>query len=141
MPETSGGHFRSASGPAIESAGSLRTRAGFTLLEVMVALAIMVTVIVTVLGAVNYHLGIIAAERDSTEMTILGRYRIAELEEERKQGALPEKSEGTFAPGHPDLKWTAEMVDTQIPSLKKLVLRVQRTGDRQEVALERYILK
>ena len=33
---------------------------GFTLLEVMVSLAIMATVIMTVLGSVNYHLSIIA---------------------------------------------------------------------------------
>ena len=39
---------------------------GFTLLEVMVSLAIMAGVILTLLGSVNYHIGIIANERDST---------------------------------------------------------------------------
>lgn len=141
MPENSGETSRSVFAPAFEPVGAIRARAGFTLLEVMVALAIMATVIMTVIGSVNYHLGIIAAERDSSEMTILGRYRIAEMEEERKQGALPDKSEGSFAPGHPDLTWTAELVDTQIPAMRKLVLRVRRSGDKQEVALERYILK
>lgn len=135
------GKFLGSSIPALPSAASLRGRSGFTLLEVMVALAIMATVIVTVLGSVNYHLGIIAAERDSTEMTILGRFRISELEEARKQEELKEKSEGTFAPGHPELKWTAELVSTQLPALQKLVVRVQRSGDKREVTLVRYILK
>jgi general secretion pathway protein I len=135
------GKFRGASSPALAAAISIRNRRGFTLLEVMVALAIMATVIITVLGSVNYHLSIIASERDSSEMTILGRYRITELEAESKQGGLKEKSQGTFAPGHPDLNWTAELVSTQLPALQKLVVRVQRSGDKQEVALVRYILK
>lgn len=140
MPISSG-NFRSASCPTLASSTSISKRGGFTLLEVMVALAIMATVVLTLLGSINYHLGVIAAERDSSELTILARYRITELEEARKQGSLPEKSEGTFAPGHPELKWTAELVSTQLPALQKLVVRVQRTGDTREVALERYILK
>lgn len=137
----SGVKFGGAYCPALASATSIRLRDGFTLLEVMVALAIMATVIITVLGSVNYHLGIIAAERDSSELTILARYRITELEAESKQGGLKEKSQGTFAPGHPELNWTAELVSTQLPTLQKLVVRVQRSGDKQEVALVRYILK
>lgn len=114
---------------------------GFTLLEVLVALAIMAGVILTVLGSVNYHLGIIAAERDSTELTILGRYRLAEMEREALQTPLSEKNQGTFAPLHPELTWQTEQFTTQLPMLKKLVLKVQRTGDKREVTLVRYILK
>jgi len=111
---------------------------GFTLLEVMVALAIMAGVILTVLGAVNYHLGIIANERDSTALTLLARARIAELEQ---QGQLEKKSEGSFAPLHPELRWQAELVPTDLPMLQKLVVRVRREGDKREVALERYLTK
>jgi general secretion pathway protein I len=116
---------------------SLDMRKGFTLLEVMVALAIMAGVILTLLGAVNYHLGVIANERHSTELTLLARYRLAELE----SSALPDKSEGTFAPSRPDIKWKAELVTTELPALKKLIIRVQRSGDKEEVTLVRYILK
>ena len=68
---------------------------GFTLLEVVVALAIMAGVILTVLGSLNYHLDSIAAERDTTTLTLLARNRLVELEQ---QGGLQKKSEGTFAP-------------------------------------------
>ncbi len=112
-------------------------RKGFTLLEVMVALAIMATVIVTLLGAVNYHLGIIAGERSSTELTILARSRLTEL----LQGTLQEKSQGTFAPTRPEIKWKSELTETQLTGLKKLIVRVQRTGEKEEVTLVRYILK
>jgi len=110
---------------------------GFTLLEVMVALAIMAGVIMTVLQSVNYHLGILSAERDSTELTLLARGRLVELEQ---QGSLPQKSEGTLAPLHPDVTWHAELFPTKYPSLQKLVVKVQRTGDKREVALDRYIV-
>ena len=111
---------------------------GFTLLEVMVALAIMAGVILTVLGSVNYHLDSIAAERDNTALTLLARTRLVELEQ---QGGLQQKSEGTFAPLHPDVTWRAELFPTKVPALQKLVVTVQRSGDKREVALVRYVLK
>ena len=111
---------------------------GFTLLEVMVALAIMASVIMTVLGAVNYQLGIIANERDSTAFTLLARAKLSELE---LLGMTTEKSDGTLAPSHPELTWQAEKMPTELPLLQKLVVRVRRDTDKQEVALERYILK
>ena len=116
----------------------LRSYNGFTLLEVMVALAIMASVILTLLASVNYHLGIISAERDTAAMTIIGRSRIAELVQ---QGSIPPKGEGNFAPNNPGMIWRSELLPTQLPELQKLVLRVRRTGDKQEVTLVRYVLK
>jgi general secretion pathway protein I len=111
---------------------------GFTLLEVVVALAIMAAVILTVLGSLNYHLDSISAERDNTTLTLLARNRLVELEQ---QTGLPQKSEGTFAPAHADVIWRAELFPAKVPALQKLVVTVQRKGDKREVALERYILK
>jgi general secretion pathway protein I len=111
---------------------------GFTLLEVVVALAIMAGVILTVLGSLNYHLDSISAERDNTTLTILARNRLVELEQ---QGGLQQKSEGTFAPAHADITWRAELFPAKVPALQKLVVTVQRRGDKREVALVRYVLK
>jgi general secretion pathway protein I len=108
---------------------------GFTLLEVMVSLAIMAGVILTLLGSVNYHIGIIANERDSTTMTLLARNRMAELEQ------APVKGEGTCAPSHPELSWTADLLPTELPGLQKLVVKVRRGSDGREVALVRYFQK
>jgi general secretion pathway protein I len=108
---------------------------GFTLLEVMVSLAIMAVVILTVLGSVNYHVGIIANERDSTALTLFARYRMAELEQ------APAKGEGTFAPFYPELNWKADLLPADLPGLQKLVVRVMRGSDGREVALVRYLPK
>jgi general secretion pathway protein I len=99
----------------------------------MVSLAIMAGVILTLLGSVNYHIGIIANERDSTTMTLLARNRMAELEQ------APVKGEGTLAPSHPELSWKAELLPTELPGLQKLVVTVRRGSDGREVALVRYL--
>ena len=108
---------------------------GFTLLEVMVALAIMAGVILTLLGSVNYHIGIIANERDSTTLALLARYRMTELEQ------APAKGEGTFAPSHPELSWKADLLPADIPGLQKLIVKVRRGSDGREVAIVRYLPK
>lgn len=108
---------------------------GFTLLEVMVSLAIMAGVILTVLGSVNYHIGIIAAERDSTTLILLARNRMAELEQ------APTKGEGTFAPSHPEVSWKVDLLPAELPGLQKLVVRVKRGVAGREVALVRYLQK
>ncbi len=108
---------------------------GFTLLEVMVSLAIMAGVILTLLGSVNYHIGIIANERDSTTLALLARYRMTELEQ------APAKGEGTFAPSHPELSWKADLLPADIPGLQKLIVKVRRGSDGREVALVRYLPK
>ncbi len=113
----------------------MRRASGFTLLEVMVALAIMAGVILTVLSSVNYHLEIIANERDSTTLTLLARNRITELEQ------APAKGEGTFAPSHPELTWKADLQPTELPALQKLVVKVRRGSDGREVTLVRYLAK
>ena len=58
-----------------------------------------------------------------------------------QQGGLPQKSEGTLAPAHADITWRAELFPTKLPALQKLVVTVQRKGDKREVALVRYVLK
>ena len=108
---------------------------GFTLLEVMVSLAIMAGVILTLLGSVNYHIGIIANERDSTTMTLLARHRLAELEQ------APAKGEGTCAPSHPELNWKADLLPADLPGLQKLIVKVRRGSDGREVTLVRYLPK
>lgn len=107
------------------------------MLEVMVALAIMAGVILTILGAVNYHITVTARERDNTALTLLARTRMAEME----LSPPISKGEGTFAPSHPDLRWKAELQPAKFPGLQKLIVRVRHTSDAREVALVRYIPK
>lgn len=109
--------------------------AGFTLLEVMVALAIMAGVLLTVIGSVNYHISTISDERDRTMLTLLARYRMEEL------GQISAKGEGTFAPLHPEVIWKTDLLPAELPGLQKLVVRVRRGSNGGEVALVKYLPK
>ena len=110
---------------------------GFTLLEVMISLAILAGVVMTVIGAVNYHLTVIAHERDDTMLTLLARQKIDELSA-NSSGQLA--GEGRFTPSHPELAWKSEVLPTELPTLKKLVLKVQRSTDQRGVTLVRYLV-
>ena len=46
---------------------------GFTLLEVMIALAVLAGVVVTVLSTLNYHLGVASRSSDLVTASILGK--------------------------------------------------------------------
>ncbi len=53
---------------------------GFTLLEVMVALAIMSGVVLTVISSVNFHLSLVARDREETIALLLARSKLEELQ-------------------------------------------------------------
>jgi general secretion pathway protein I len=66
---------------------------GFTLLEVMVALAIMAGVVLTVISSVNYHLSLTARNNEETVALLLARAKLEELELLGKQQMAEGKSE------------------------------------------------
>lgn len=109
---------------------------GFTLLEVMIALAILAGVVVTVIGAVNHHLGLAARDKEETTAVLLARGKLAE------QGfAGQETKEGTFAPAWPDYRWRREILPTELPGLSRLVLTVSWQEARRSLALVQYVPK
>lgn len=92
---------------------------GFTLLEVMVALAIMAGVLLTVISAVNYHLSVVAGDRDETTAVLLARQKLGEMELSGKV-----EKEGTFAPDHPTIRWETATTPTDLPGVNRLTLTV-----------------
>lgn len=109
---------------------------GFTLLEVMIALAIMAGVVFTVIGAVNYHLAIVERDRQETVAVLLARQKLAELEEEKN---IPEKNQGTFAPARPEFSWEMTTAATELAALRRMTLTVSWDNRKRSVALVRYL--
>lgn len=75
---------------------------GFTLLEVMIALAILSGVIITALISYNYHLSLAARNRDTIVATLLGRERMEEIE---LFGPPAIKMAGDFGERFPRFAW------------------------------------
>ena len=113
-----------------------RREGGFTLLEVMIALAIMAGVVFTVIGAVNHHLAIVERDRQETVAVLLARQKLAELEEEKE---ISEKEEGTFAPANPDYAWEMTAAPTELATLRRMTLTVSWENKKRSVALVRYL--
>lgn len=113
---------------------------GFTLLEVMVALAIMAGVIMTVISSLNYHLSLTARNNEETVAQLLARSKLEELElldaDELAQG-----KEGDFKPDWPDYSWKAEISPTSVTIFKGLTVTVTWGADRRTLSLEHYLLQ
>lgn len=111
---------------------------GFTLLEVMIALAIIAGVVFTVISAVNYHLSIVARDREEGVAVLVARQKLTELEEEKE---LPEKNSGTFAPSRPDYAWEMTTTPTLLPGVRKMVLTVTWDAKNRSTTLVRYVAR
>lgn len=72
----------------------MRREGGFTLLEVMVALAIIATALVALLGLRNYDLRMQTLARETTQATLLAQSRLFEAQHE--EGRMLGIFEGDF---------------------------------------------
>lgn len=109
---------------------------GFTLLEVMVALAIMAGTLITLLGAFNRHLSLVARDREESVSLLLARGKLEELELIPAESLTPR--EGTFAPERPDLSWKLAITPTAVTGLRQLTLTVAWDDKRKSLSLEHY---
>lgn len=99
---------------------------GFTLLEVMVALAILATAFTALLSLHAQNLKTIARERSYTEALFLARERLAAVE---LQGA-PDvgESRGDFEGDHPGeypgYQWELLVIPSVFPGVREVTVRV-----------------
>ncbi|HET6419407.1 MAG TPA: type II secretion system minor pseudopilin GspI [Geobacteraceae bacterium] len=111
---------------------------GFTLLEVVIALAIMTGVILTVITSFNYHLSIAGRDREETVSLLLAREKLEEIELRSKK-EIQTFQDGTFAPEHPEISWKAEISPTEVDLFKKLTLTVMWGNGKRTLSLVHYI--
>jgi general secretion pathway protein I len=110
---------------------------GFTLLEVMIALAIAAGVLLTVISSLNYHLSIIGQDREETTAVLLARARL-----EDPDFVNVKEDKGDFAPDHPEIKWQIEILPADIPMLNRKKLTViWGAADRNKLSLVQYVPK
>lgn len=113
---------------------------GFTLLEVMVALAIMAGVVLTVISSLNYHLSLTARNNEESVALLLARAKLEELEL-LDQEQLAQGKEGSFQPEWPDYSWKAEISPSPVPVFKNLTVTVTWGPQRRTLSLEHYLLQ
>lgn len=87
-------------------------RKAFTLLEILVALAILATAVVAVMGSIRHSLSMQRAGQRAAEAAFLARARLEALLSE------PELREGNDAgsfDGHPSFRWKSRIERAELP--------------------------
>lgn len=104
---------------------------GFTLLEVMIALAIISITLMTVLHTVNYHANVLYENSLTTELTQLAKGKILDLETNTVSSTG--KFEGT------EFTYENTVSETDTPGIVELKTIVK--GQGKEVMLNEFVLK
>lgn len=106
---------------------------GFTLLEVMIALAITAGVLLTVISSLNHHLAQVGNDAEETTAVLLGRAKLDDPE-----FAKVAEDKGDFAPNHPGHKWVREITKTELPGLNQIRLTVTWNDNAKRLTLVKY---
>lgn len=116
------------------------SRSGFTLLEVMIAMAILSISLLVVFQSQSQSVSMMAAARATTMLTMLAQSKMAELETANISGI--ESGSGDFGADYPDYTWTSNVTSEDERLLKKIVLTVQnnrlKKGNAITIVLYRF---
>ena len=109
--------------------GSPSSYGGFTLLEVMIAMAILAIALVAVYQSQSQSISMAGDSRFLTTASLLAQSRMAEIDaaDPREVAA----GNGDFGDDFPDYQWQVEIGETEIDLLKKIILTV--TNSRMAV--------
>ena len=113
---------------------------GFTLLEVLVALAVLSIALVVLLGLRNRDVDLVKETRYVTVATALARMKIVETEME----GFPEIGEmaGEFGEGYPEFRWHRVISSTPFDYVRELRVSVEwGQNDREGVELVNYVFQ
>jgi len=107
------------------AASQARHEAGFTLLEVMVAMAVIAFAFVGLLSLQGRNISLIARGQQLTRATLLARDKVSQIQFEVATGGFDSVREtsGTFE-GYPEFRYEVEMLSTGLDELREVVVRV-----------------
>ena len=108
---------------------NMRCSKGFTLIEVMVALAIVGGLLVTLLYTVGHHLDVAARHETVTKAVLLAREKIGTIR------AGTRKAEGDFPPPDQDYHWRVDVNQEDIQGVILFKLSVTVTNGDEKVVL------
>jgi general secretion pathway protein I len=111
----------------------MKNKKGFTLLEVLIALAIIGSLLVTLIYTLNYHLGIAEKHETVTIATLLAKSKMADLKDN------PENSKGNFEAPYENYNYESFVKDSPYPDISEIIV-VVRAG-KEEVKMNEFIFK
>lgn len=100
----------------------LKKKAGFTLLEVMIAMAILAMSLVAVFYMQSQSISMAGESRFITTASLLAQHKMADIEADESLDNQSQK--GDFAPEHAEYVWTVQVTDTPIAKLKRIEINI-----------------
>ena len=109
--------------PPVRLVGGRRSLAGFTLLEIMVAVAIMGGLLVSLIYSLNYHLGIAERHEFVTVASLLAKDKLADVEKS------PVSQEGNFPDPFSDYHFKSNVRESPYPGIAEITVTVSRGNE------------
>ena len=109
-----------------DSTGRTSGQHAFTLLEIMVALAIISIAMVALLGLGNRSIGVHDRLQHLTQATLLAQQKMSESELTARRGGVSQlaDSTGSFAEPFVDYRWHIAIVSTPLPAVQMVTVTV-----------------
>jgi general secretion pathway protein I len=104
---------------------------GFSLLETMIALAIIGIALVTLLGLANRSIDTNGRLQKITQATLLAQEKMTEIEVLTSQGSDFQNEEGTFENPFAEFRWRTTYEETPLPVVMQVTVTVA-WGDEQK---------
>jgi len=95
---------------------------GFTLMEVMIAMAILAIALVVVFQLQSQSISMSTDSRFMTTAALLAQSKMVEVE--AASTLTNHKEDGDFGPDYPQYTWRLEVGDTQLPQFKKIEITI-----------------
>lgn len=111
----------------------IRGKGGFTLLEVLIALAIVSGLLITVISTLNYHLSLIERHEAITTATLLAKYKLSSMERN------PVDEKGVFESPYENYSYETYIKDSPYPNIKEITILVK--CGKEEVRLNEFVYK
>jgi len=111
----------------------LSQKVGFTLLEILIALAIVGSLLITLIYTLNYHLGLVERQVVVTAATLLAKNKLLEMEKK------PEEGKGAFESPYKDYTYETYVKDSPYVGISEIVVLV-RAG-KEEVKLNEFVFR
>ncbi len=108
------------------------SREGFTLLEVMISLAILASLVVTAMYTLNYHMGVADRQETSTVALMLAKGKLSELK------PVAASDSGSFEAPYDDYRYVAQVNESSFSGVFEARVTVRK--DKEEVMLRKLLL-
>ncbi len=100
-------------------------RSGFTLLEIMIALAIVSIAMISLLSLANRSISVHDRLQRITSATLLAQHKMAETEVNARNSTLAgAETEGVFDSPYDEYRWRITFAETPLPSIRLVTVTV-----------------